>query len=105
MTREFAWNPRCATISEVNSEDRSTFDISSAPPASEPRPPVPAVPIAASPEFTDVRNSEPPAFSRPAGLVNPPSAMRPMTCLRPLLNEPVMVPSAPSANDCSVPAA
>ena len=105
MTFEFAWKPRWATIRLVNSLDRSTFDISSAPPAREPRPPVPAAPTCGSPELTDVRNSEPPAFSRPDGLVNEPSARRPIVCLRPLLNAPVMVPSAPSENDCSVPAA
>ena len=31
MIREFAWKPRCATIISVNSEVRSTLDISSWP--------------------------------------------------------------------------
>ena len=31
MTLPLAWKPRCATIIDVNSAARSTFDISSAP--------------------------------------------------------------------------
>jgi len=44
MTREFAWNPRWVRIRFVNSWARSTFDISSVPGATWPRPPVLAEP-------------------------------------------------------------
>jgi hypothetical protein len=55
MTFEFAWKPRWATIRLVNSWARSTFDISSVPPARRPRPPLPAPPTLARPELTVAR--------------------------------------------------
>ena len=36
MTRELAWKPRCAVIMFVNSDARSTFDISMEPAAVTP---------------------------------------------------------------------
>ena len=48
MTREFAWNPRCAVIMVVNWVARSTFDISSMPATVWPKPVVFGVP------FTDI---------------------------------------------------
>ena len=44
MMRELAWKPRCVTIIDVNSSDKSTLDISSAPGVIRPRSPVPAAP-------------------------------------------------------------
>ncbi|MNT70275.1 hypothetical protein D3C72_2086400 [compost metagenome] len=51
MIREFDWKPRWATIRSEKVCARSTFEPSSAPDCREPRPPVPAMPIWASPEL------------------------------------------------------
>ena len=104
MMRAFAWKPRWATIRLVNSCERSTFDISSAPPVSEPSPLCPGVPSWAAPELKVAAYDEEPAFSSPLGLAKVARAMRPMASDAPLLNEPMSVPSAERVNDCRVPA-
>ena len=71
MTREFAWKPRWATIRLVNSLrqvdvrhlERAAGERAAAAGAG-------GADLRRSPELTDVRNSESPAFSRPDGLVN-----------------------------------
>ena len=68
MTREFAWKPRSATIRFVNSAARSTFDISSVPPDSVPRPPWPATPICGDARVDRRRcTASCPSLCRPAG--------------------------------------
>jgi hypothetical protein len=47
---EFASNARCATIRLENSVEMLTFDCSSAPSSSVPRPPAPATPTVARPD-------------------------------------------------------
>src|SRR5581483_4560636 len=105
MTLAFAWKPRWATISSVNSWARSTLLISSVPDDSVPRPPEPAVPTWGRPESLDWRYMESPAFSRPAGLVKLASAICPRAWLRPFENTPVTTPSFEIENDCSEPIA
>ena len=52
---EFAWNPLCVVIISVNSEDRSTLDISNIPVDIVPPPAVISTPIPSnSPEFNVV---------------------------------------------------
>src|SRR5262245_17532549 len=93
MTFEFAWKPRWAVIIEVNSWARSTFDISTSPTASTPRPFWPGAPQEATPAvggvvlLDDVESYAPelavawnrlsPMRDRPAGFGNLASAMRP----------------------------
>ena len=69
ITRELAWKPRCAVIMAVNSEARSTFDISIAPAVVVPKTPFcPGVPTVSEPAFEPalqrllVRRSRPFSF-------------------------------------------
>ncbi len=68
--RELAWKPRCVIIIDVNSSDKSTLDISSAPGVIRPRSPVPAAPICGMPELRDASNIVSPAFIKPPLLEN-----------------------------------
>ncbi len=71
MTRPLAWKPRCASIMFVNSCARSTFDISSEPAASVPRPfTSPGTPTTGLPEFGDWTNFVPATRWRPCSFGN-----------------------------------
>src|SRR3954454_8654206 len=105
MTLLFAWKPRWATIRPVNSSERSTLDISSAPAFRVPRPPLPAAPTSGLPELSPARYELFPALARPLGLLKVAMASWPMGLRSPLEKMPVIVPSLPSANDSSVPIA
>ena len=83
MTRLFAWKPRSAVIIPVNCVARSTFDISSAPVVTEPRPPVAAVPMLAAPDAEVAAKLFWPARRRPAELRKLASAIWPRTWVWP----------------------
>src|SRR5262249_31057882 len=72
MTRLFAWYPRWAVIRFVNSWARSTFDISTAPVVSEPKPwaESPGVDTSAGPELFETENRLPPSRFRPWSFAN-----------------------------------
>src|ERR1700761_7906818 len=103
ITRELAWKPRCAMTRLVNSWARSTFDISSAPLVIKPRPPEPAAPTWARPEFTVLRNIESPTFSRPLTLLKLARATWPSVCLRPLEKTPTIWPVLETVYELSTP--
>ena len=79
MTRLLAWKPRSAVIIPVNCVARSTFDISSAPVVTVPRPPVPAAPILGAPDADVAEKLFWPARRRPAEFRKFASAIWPRT--------------------------
>src|SRR5579862_9853426 len=99
MTLELASKPRWAVIIDVNSDARSTFDISTVPAWIAPRPLSPAAPHehtpgvgvpelfelvgSNTPEFGDVVHSLSPMRVRPAGFGNFAMATRPAICCTP----------------------
>ena len=85
MVRALAWKPVWASIIEVNSCARSTLDCSSDPGVSEPRPPVPGLPVFATPEAALSWKWFWPTRSSPAGLLKTASCIVPSALLVPLL--------------------
>jgi len=67
MLFELAWYPRWARIICVNSVAMSTLDCSSALPMSEPRPPVPAVPVLGMPDASLSPKRLLPSLTSPCG--------------------------------------
>src|SRR5882757_235804 len=90
---EFASNARCATIRLENSVEMLTFDCSSAPSSSVPRPPAPATPTVASPEAAVVIKLLPPEAVNPAVFATVATASCPIVEVRPLLNCAVITPA------------
>src|SRR5580700_9874090 len=89
---EFASNARCATIRLENSVDIFTFDCSSAPSSTVPRPPAPATPTVARPDAAVVIKLLPPEAVNPAVLATVATASCPIVEVRPLLNCAVITP-------------
>ena len=90
---EFASNARCATIRLENSVEILTFDCSSAPSSSVPRPPAPATPTVASPDAAVVVKLLSPEAVSPAVLATVATASCPIVEVRPLLNCAVITPA------------
>src|SRR5258705_9682078 len=90
---EFASNARCAIIRLENSVEMLTFDCSSAPSSTVPRPPAPATPTVASPEAAVVMKLLPPEAVNPAVLATVATASCPIVEVRPLLNCAVITPA------------
>ena len=90
---ELASNARCAIIRLENSVEMLTFDCSSAPSTSVPRPPAPATPTVASPEAAVVIKLLPPETVNPAVLATVATASCPIVEVRPLLKFAVITPA------------
>src|SRR3954454_9351827 len=94
ITRLDALNPVEEMIRLMNSCDRSTLLSPSAPDRICPAPSASGDVIIAAPLFAPAANWFPPWSTSPVGLLNIATATRPSVRVRPLLNEPVIVPSA-----------